>query len=579
MRKKLLVTYVILILMAVGIASFSFWSRGYSYINKQSENVYLMKAEILGDTFANTEIEEEKDYKNFVDDYSQKYKIRITLISNDGTVIADSSTNKQLENHKNREEVKGALLGKKVTVKRYSSTMRQMYIYSAVPAKTGGFTGVLRVSVPLSYLNGLNHNFYHSLVFSVVTCLFLAIIVAIYFTKLISKPIDDISRAANQISNGNYDIKIYTREKDQLGQLVHSFNIMTGNLKSSMKKLTRRNIELEAILSSMQSGVVAIDDSNSILFHNNSFSNIIELQESNLVSKSIYNVARNALIFEVIDLVREKHETVVREGSLSLKEDKIIRVTATRLVKETGRDLGVLIILENITQMKKLENMRRDFVSNVTHELKTPLTSIRGFIDTLKGGAIQDEVVAKRFLDIIDIEAERLHILIQDILLLSEIESKGDKETKDCDITHTISDVIELLQPKMTDKVYIIFDNNSNIRPFPCNPDRMKQLFINLLDNAIKYTEEGSVRIQCKEKQDKLFISISDTGIGIEEKYLDRIFERFYRVDKGRSRKMGGTGLGLSIVKHIVELYNGKINVYSTSGVGTTFEIWLPYGK
>lgn len=577
MSKKLFFTYVFLILIAVGIASTSFWSRGYSYINKQSEDFYLMKAEILGDTFANEDIENSADYKIFVNDFSKKYSIRITLIDQEGNVLADSGTDKQLENHRDREEVRGALNGKKITVKRYSSTMQQMYMYSAVPVHNGDFNGVLRVSVALSYLNGLNQNFIHSIIFSVVACLLIATIIAIYFTKMISKPVNEISRAAKQISKGNYDIKIYTREKDQLGQLVKSFNVMTENLKLSMKKLTRRNIELEAILSSMTSGVVAIDDNNSILFHNNAFSEIIENSEKNLVGKLLYNIVRNAVIFDVIDLVRTNHQSVIKEGTLNLRADKLIRITATRLVKENGKDLGVLIILENITQMKKLENMRRDFVSNVTHELKTPLTSIRGFIDTLKGGAIQDEVVAKRFLDIIDIEAERLHTLIQDILLLSEIESKEQKVIKDCNVNNTIDAVIELLEPKMTENVKIIFEKVDSIKPYPCNPDRMKQLIINILDNAIKYTEEGSIRIICTEKQNQLFISISDTGIGIEDKYLERIFERFYRVDKGRSRKKGGTGLGLSIVKHIVELYNGRIFVDSTYLVGTTFEIWLPY--
>jgi two-component system phosphate regulon sensor histidine kinase PhoR len=577
MSKKLLCTYVFLILIAVGISSTAFWSRGYSYINKQSEDFYLMKAEILGDTFANEDIVDSVDYNIFVNDFSRKYNIRITLIDKQGNVLADSSTDKQLENHKDREEVRGALNGKKVTVKRYSNTMQQMYMYSAVPVQNGDFNGVLRVSVPLSYLNGLNQNFLHSIIFSVVACLLIATAIAIYFTKMISKPINEISRAAKQISKGNYDIKIYTREKGQLGQLVKSFNIMTENLKSSMRKLTRRNIELEAILSSMTSGVVAIDDNNSILFHNNAFSEIIENSEKNLVGKLLYNIVRNAVIFDVIDLVRTNQDSVIKEGTLNLRADKLIRITATRLVKENGKDLGVLIILENITQMKKLENMRRDFVSNVTHELKTPLTSIRGFIDTLKSGAIQDEVVAKRFLDIIDIEAERLHTLIQDILLLSEIESKEEKVIKDCNVNDTIDAVIELLEPKITENVKIIFEKVDNIKPYPCNPDRMKQLIINILDNAIKYTEEGCIRIICTEKQNQLFISISDTGIGIEDKYLERIFERFYRVDKGRSRKKGGTGLGLSIVKHIVELYNGRIFVDSTYLVGTTFEIWLPY--
>ena len=227
--------------------------------------------------------------------------------------------------------------------------------------------------------------------------------------------------------------------------------------------------------------------------------------------------------------------------------------------------------------MKKLENMRSDFVSNVTHELKTPLTSIRGFIETLKNGAIKNEALALRFLDIIDIEAERLFELIKDILILSEIESKVQKEVIPCNINDVIAQTIDLLSGKISPSVTIIFNKKPLENEFYCNPDRMKQLFINLLDNAIMYTEKGTIEVSVIEYSTELEIHIRDTGIGMEEEHLERIFERFYRVDRGRSRKVGGTGLGLSIVKHIVELYNGRIKVRSKTLEGTEFIINLPY--
>lgn len=230
-----------------------------------------------------------------------------------------------------------------------------------------------------------------------------------------------------------------------------------------------------------------------------------------------------------------------------------------------------------VLAMKKVENMRREFVSNVTHELKTPLTSIKGFVETLKAGAIEDPKIAHKFLDIIEIESDRLSNLISDTLLLSEIESKKDTKREPCDVNAVITEVVELLQPKVKEHVRLIFHPDSSVRPYSCNRDRLKQLLINLVDNGLKATEFGAVTITCRGTVSQLVIEVSDTGIGMEEEQLDRIFERFYRVDKGRSKAQGGTGLGLSIVKHIVELYNGTIEVASKPGVGTEFTVKLPY--
>ena len=230
-----------------------------------------------------------------------------------------------------------------------------------------------------------------------------------------------------------------------------------------------------------------------------------------------------------------------------------------------------------VLAMKKVESMRREFVSNVTHELKTPLTSIRGFVETLKAGAIEDPKIANKFLDIIEIESDRLSNLISDTLLLSEIESKKETRREPCDVNEVITEGVDLLQPKVKEHVRLIFHPDASVRPYSCNRDRLKQLLINLVDNGLKATEFGAVTVSCRSTASQLVLEVSDTGIGMEEGQLDRIFERFYRVDKGRSKAQGGTGLGLSIVKHIVELYNGTIEVTSKPGVGTEFTVKLPY--
>lgn len=575
MQKKLMFSYLIIILAAVGISMFASWSKGYNYIGYQREEYHLMQAEMLADIFAEANLE---SFESFADIYSQKYGVRITIIGKDGTVVADSETTELLENHSTREEVIRALKGEHVSLIRYSQTMDKRYAYSAVPIHKGDFDGVMRISLPVSEFTSLNKNLFGTIMMTVILCMLGATLLAALFTRNLSKPIDDITKAAEGISCGDYETKIYTNDTQQLGRLAEAFNRMSDNLNTSVRALKRRNIEFEAMLKSMASGVIAIDNNDIVMFTNDVFSQMVECSKDKIERQPFYTFMRNSVLFQTITEVRDTKETVMREGTIALADEKMVRVTATPLLKDNNKNLGILLILEDITQIRKLENMRRDFVSNVTHELKTPLTSIRGFVDTLKAGAIKEEQVAARFIDIIDIESERLSSLINDILLLSEIESKEEQVVAPCNMDTVITDVIELLQSKIAHKnVVIVYNPKPDMGYYPANANRMKQLLINLLDNAVKYTEVGTITIQCEKKKNKLILCVEDTGIGMEEEHLERIFERFYRVDKGRARKTGGTGLGLSIVKHIVERYNGKIKVESKLNKGTKFTIELPY--
>lgn len=575
MQKKLMFSYLIIILAAVGISMFASWSKGYNYIGYQREEYHLMQAEMLADIFSEANLE---SFESFADSFSQKYGVRITIIGKDGTVVADSETTEHLENHSTREEVIRALKGEHVSLIRYSQTMDKRYAYSAVPIHKGDFDGVMRISLPVSEFTSLYKNLFGTIMMTVILCMLGATLLAALFTRNLSKPIDDITKAAEGISCGDYETKIYTNDTQQLGRLAEAFNRMSDNLNTSVRALKRRNIEFEAMLKSMASGVIAIDNNDIVMFTNDVFSQMVECNKDKIERQPFYTFMRNAVLFQIITEVRDTKETVMREGTIALADEKMVRVTATPLLKDNNKNLGILLILEDITQIRKLENMRRDFVSNVTHELKTPLTSIRGFVDTLKAGAIKEEQVAARFIDIIDIESERLSSLINDILLLSEIESKEEQVVAPCNMDTVITDVIELLQPKIAHKnVVIVYSPKPDMDYYPANANRMKQLLINLLDNAVKYTEVGTITIQCEKRKNKLILCVEDTGIGMEEEHLGRIFERFYRVDKGRARKTGGTGLGLSIVKHIVERYNGKIKVESKLNKGTKFTIELPY--
>jgi len=571
MKRKLYLSYVFIIIAALGISLTAFWGKGYSLISNQSKEYYLMQARYLGDLFTFEALN--GDYDNFVDTYSEKNNIRITIIDKNGDVLADSDSDGVLENHKNRTEIKKALDGKEGYAIRYSQTLKATYCYSAIPINNNFFQGVLRASVPMKEVSVMRDYMIQAAILVAAVCLVVALFIAYVFSKKLTKPIEDITSAAEKISHGDYNTTIYTKEKDQIGRLAGSFNRMSENLKETIQSLVSRNIELETMLSSIQGGVVAIDQSNKVLFYNSKFADMVGNPNKDYLGCQFYNEVHNESIYEAIAFSKKNEIDYVKEGTWN---GYFIRTTATPLADENST-IGVLLIIEDTTEIKRLENMRSDFVSNVTHELKTPLTSIRGFVDTLKNGAMEDQKVALRFLDIIDIEAERLSDLIQDILLLSEIESKQDVDVESCNVNRVINEVKALLESEFSEDVKLKIDVEPYIRPYYCNPGRLKELLINLLDNACKYTEVGSVKLTCMDANNNLYIRVEDTGIGIEREHLSRIFERFYRVDKSRSRKQGGTGLGLSIVKHIVELYDGRIKVDSEVGKGTTFEIFLPY--
>lgn len=579
MQKKLFATYLIMILLTIIGSLFAFWHKGYTFIKKQNDASFLMRTEILADEFMELDKEQRVDIEQFCKDKAEKFGLRVTIISMDGTVLGDSEQKADsMENHFNRHEVREAIQNGRGSSVRYSRTLGVDYHYSAVYFKDNKVEGIIRLSTPLSAYQELGYDIINSMLILIAGGIVLALLLAIFFTRKITKPIAEVTEAAEKIASGDYEYRIYTSDKDHIGSLAKSFNKMSKNLSISVDILTSRKTELEAILSSMSSGVVAIDRGNNIMFFNHSFLEIFDIKEQDIENEPLFHIVRNATLMQIIDEVKEKDEKISLQGTILKKDvEKIISITGVPLEREDKKVIGTLLVTDDISRLKKLENIRKEFVSNVTHELKTPLTSIRGFVDTLKNGAMDDPVYARHFLDIIDIEAERLSTLIQDILVLSEIETGNDDERSMCHIETLVEDVSKLLSCKMKPNVQLICNVEENLRDYLCNPFRMKEVFLNLMDNAIKYTEEGVIEVTCREESEALIIRVSDTGIGISEEHLPRLFERFYRVDKGRSRKQGGTGLGLSIVKHIVELYNGQIEVKSELGNGTIFTIRFPY--
>jgi two-component system phosphate regulon sensor histidine kinase PhoR len=447
-----------------------------------------------------------------------------------------------------------------------------------IPIHFDGLDGVLRSAKPVDEIKALINETLQMIMIGILISAVIAFIVAYLITRRLMKPVNELTVMARKIADGDYDNKIYIDQKDEIGDLAKAFNVMAYNLRLNMWELETKNNELESILTSMSNGIIVVDADYKITLFNKMFIELFNVEDSDIKGKLFYEATRNLIIFQVLESSYENRENVVKEAKITTPDgDKVYLLFASPIINTRDKIRGTLLVVQDVTKIRKLESIRSDFVSNVTHELKTPLTSIRGFVETLKSGALNEDVGIK-FLDIIDIEAERLELLINDILILSEIESlMGDQNQGNYDLIALSTEVVELLKPKAEKKgLKIMTDYQEQLPLFECNPHRIKQLLINLMDNAVKYTEEGSVTIRLRIEYMGYIIEIEDTGIGVEKAHIPRLFERFYRVDGGRSRKMGGTGLGLSIVKHIVELYNGSIRVTSEINKGTKITIRLP---
>ncbi len=572
MRRKLMLTYIFIIAIVSSITGYISISTSQKHLERQIKNNLLLELNLLSDILKQ---EYNNNFSEFTQYYSQQMNLRITIISSNGDVLSDSGTDTELSNHSDRSEIREALKNGIGFSTRYSETMGTYYLYYAQNIKYNSNDIVLRISMPLLEIQALKTEILNSSMNGIMLGLFLAIIFAFLFSKIFSSPIKELTIAVEDVARGNYDKKIYVNSHDEVGKLTTAFNLMSRELKYTIIQLKDRNIKLESILNSITNGVIAVDIDYNIMLLNPLSYKLLGINKTN---KPFYEVIRSSKIFNLIEESIANVQCVVEELNYVNGTEKILKIYANPIINSEDKILGTVLLIEDVTQIRKLERMRSDFVSNVTHELKTPLTSIKGFVDTLKNGAINDPVVTTRFLDIIDIEADRLYNLIQEILLLSEIESRD----KDINITKVsiyiiVDNVKKILQP-LADKKEILL--NFIIEPgmidLLCNKERIAQILINLIENAIKYTEKGEVNVDFYNSSNILTITVKDTGIGIPKESIERIFERFYRVDKGRSRKVGGTGLGLSIVKHIVILYKGKIEVESELGKGSAFKVTLP---
>ncbi len=595
MKKKIFLYYLVLTVIGVIITGLLTSEISQKYYKYELEEKIISTAKLIQFQLSeNKKFGVDIDYNKISRQYadilypehnSNKSKdnsgyLRITFIDKNGKVLGDSDVNYiSMDNHSNRKEFQEALKGKIGKDIRFSQDLQINLLYIAIPMTSEEI--IIRVSVPLLQLKAIDEIILMYTCIGILAGILLTTILAFYFSNSIIKPVNQLIEVTRDVSEGNLSRRLNIQCDDEIKELSKTFNIMADKLESTLAEMNDKNIKIDSIINSMISGVVAVDNNFRIVLINTVSCQTFGIKNGpGIIGMNLVDLIGNNEICSLLKESIEKNIPLLNEVILHPQTDKIYRVYTSPINSNNPKQLnsgGIASILD-ITNIKKLEQIRTEFVSNVTHELKTPLTSIRGFIETLKSGAIDDKSVAIKFLDIIDIESERLFNLINDILQLSEIENTiNDSDIVCHNINDTLKEIYDILEGAAQKKgIRLNFEIHENIT-IKANKNRIKQMLINLVDNAIKYNvDNGTVTVKVTDEKGIITFSIKDTGIGIAEEHIPRIFERFYRVDKGRSRNMGGTGLGLSIVKHIVNLYNGNIKVYSQLGSGTEFIIQLP---
>lgn len=502
--------------------------------------------------------------------------IRLTVITLDGQVIGETSKdnptgiNPENENHLGRPEVQVALQSGVGFDTRKSESTGETYLYEARVLEDY----VLRAAMPVTEMDEATRKL--SLFMLAGVCLGGAIVavVSVVSSRNIVRPMLRLTEATRKVAAGDFESRVPEHYPNEIGQLAQSFNRMADQTQKAFSELTEQGHQLEAVLQGMDDGVLAVDQYDNILLFNERVKAL--LQNSGL--KIGEKLAGSIVLSQLAGYLREALETdsVVRKEIKLSNPERIMTVYAAPLNAEDAKD-GGLLVLSDVTEVRKLQQLRSEFVANVTHELKTPLTSIRGFIELLKSGD-RDEETRQYFYDVLDIEAERLHHLIDDMLVLSQIENaKDDVQTVPCNLNQEIETVLQRAKPIAEKNGIVLRLEAEEAFLVASSPTRLQQLFGNLVENAIKYNKpQGRVTVTLQHQRNMVLVKVKDTGIGIPQEHLPRLFERFYRVDSSRSREIGGTGLGLSIVKHLAGLYHGDVSVESVLGEGSVFTVRLP---
>ncbi|MDZ5605822.1 ATP-binding protein [Bacillus pseudomycoides] len=456
---------------------------------------------------------------------------------------------------------------------------KNVFYHAVFVQDTDGKQGYILIKSTIAPLKDVHQKTWGLLIIGFVIACLVVVFLGVKITGQYIRPIESVTKVAIELAKGNYKARAYENHSDETGMLSKAINILARNLQEMTLEQEMQQDRLHTLIENMGSGMILIDSRGYISLVNRSYKEIFHVTDEEYLDRLYYEAFLHAEIIELVEEIFMTEVKVRKQMLLPLGiERKHFEVYGAPIIGTNHEWKGIVLVFHDITELKKLEQMRKDFLANVSHELKTPITSIKGFSETLLDGAMENQQFCEHFLHIILKESERMQGLIEDLLDLSKIEQQGFKlNMGTVDMKELLGEIKMVLENKSQDKeIFLQVDVLRHVSVIG-DPSRLKQIFINLVNNAIVYTPAGgTVSVKLLEDEHNAYIKVSDTGIGISKEEIPRIFERFYRVDKARSRNTGGTGLGLSIVKHLVEAHQGTITVDSTVGEGTTFTVALP---
>ncbi len=506
---------------------------------------------------------------------------RLTVIKRDGRVLGDSLRDaRTMENHNDRPEVQAALEGKVGSHQRVSPTQGYAMMYVAVPVEVQGQrVAVARAALPLSQIHQTLAMMYVKVGLGGLGIIILAAGLSLLLSRRVTRPLEDFRRGAERFARGDLTLKLPQPPLKELVSLGETMNQMASQLDERIGAILRQRQEQEAVLASMVEGVIAVDSRSRIISLNRAAAQLLGVDPAMAVQRSIMEVVENPDLRWFVTRSLASLEPIEGEITLHGEKPRYLQAHGTTLKDTQGKAFGVLIVIHEVTRLRQLENARRDFVANVSHELKTPITSIKGFVETLLEGALSDPEHAREFLGIIGRQADRLGAIIDDLLSLSRIEEEteqGKIHLTGQRLKSILRAAVQACSTRSEEKqIEVSLECPEDLRA-RVNGPLLEQALINLIDNAVKYSGPGSVvKVEAGPENGQVVVRVKDQGVGIAKEHLPRIFERFYRVDPSRSRKMGGTGLGLAIVKHIAQAHGGKVAVESTPGQGSVFTVYL----
>lgn len=555
MKKKILISSLITVIFAVIVITCSFIALiNIREINRTEEtlSIYtnlIIKSNDLSDT----------NFKGFKIDNKD---IRFTIVNKAGDVLKDT-TGESLENHANRKEIIEAVKSGCGSAVRYSKTQRKYVIYYAMKMNDNT---IIRASIPLYTIKIFSMNYIEYYLILVIAVIMLSRILAMKLIRSILEPLHELEGLTNKIAKGDYSKRVRAYGNNEIGSLANTFNNMAEQLESKISDSLDKQNELEAILESMENGVIAVDNKQRVMLIN-SYAKRLFAIECDIIGE---NISEYILDYDITALAKNHDNIEMKEIKLIHPTIRELRIKKAPIINYENIPIGVVISVQDITDIKRLENMRSQFVANVSHELKTPLTSIKGFAETLR--IVEDKTTKEKFLDIIDKETERLTSLINDILTLSNMENNTKMKEESFNPNKVIEEVVNMVTPQLNIKGIIVNCSLDGYDKLIGDKDKFYQMILNLVENSIKYSNnDANIKINTYSVNEYLYIEVKDNGIGIPVDDIPRIFERFYRVDKSRAK--GGTGLGLAIVKHIAKMFYGEVFVQSKINKGTTFTI------